>query len=65
MKDYYKDRLRFELMFGDLFEKYECKTITDVTKMTEFLCECFNNGLYDYCSDEGLDTDERPIIDIE
>lgn len=59
------DRTRLELFFYELLESKECRNTNELTNITNFLADCMNTAILDYCNDNNIDTDCAPVISID
>ena len=59
------DRTRLELFFYELLESEKCRNTNELTNITNFLADCMNTVILDYCNDNNIDTDGAPVISID
>lgn len=59
------DRTRLELFFYELLESEKCRNTNELTNVTNFLADCMNNAILDYCNDNNIITDGVPVISVD
>lgn len=59
------DRIRLELFFYELLESEKCKYTNELTNVTNFLADCMNTAILDYCNDSNIDTDGAPVVSVD
>lgn len=59
------DRTRMELFFYELFESEKCKNADELKFITDFLADCINTAIINYCNDDNLDTDGVPVVSVD
>lgn len=59
------DRTRLELFFYELLESEKCRNTNELTNATNFLADCMNNAILDYCNDNNIITDGVLVISVD
>ena len=59
------DRTRLELFFYELLESEKWRNTNELTNITNFLADCMNTAILDYCNDNNIDTDGVPVISVD